>query len=153
MTIQEAAYDLLVEFSEPTSSRELARIALERGLVTSSARDPVFSHASTIEKNIRDEFYNKQGLIFIPSPQGRLIGLPEWESKPPHPDTKRLLGHVDLKVRISIELYEKLRLAEQAKIENSLDDTVSMLLSKGLLQVAPEIEERLIQQVKSLRAL
>ncbi|MBW1715981.1 MAG: hypothetical protein JRJ77_09180 [Deltaproteobacteria bacterium] len=76
MTIQEAVFDILNEVGRPLSSRELAKIALDRGMVTSYAKDPVQSHAQTIEKNIRDDVYNRPKLIFIPTAQGRLIGNP-----------------------------------------------------------------------------
>ena len=45
MTIQEAAHNILKEFGKPLNSKEIARIALERGMVDSVAKDPVQSHA------------------------------------------------------------------------------------------------------------
>ena len=59
MTIQEAAYQILKELGKPLGSRDIARIALEKNMVTSTAQDPTQSHAQTIEKNIRDGIYNK----------------------------------------------------------------------------------------------
>jgi undecaprenyl pyrophosphate synthase len=80
MTIQEAARRILEEMGKPLSSRDIAKIALERRMVSSTAQDPIQSHAQTIEKNIRDGSYNKPKLVFLNSPQGRLIGLPIWHS-------------------------------------------------------------------------
>ena len=40
MTIQETARDILNEVGKPMSSRALAKKALERRVVTSTARDP-----------------------------------------------------------------------------------------------------------------
>ena len=62
MTIQEAAHDILNELGKPVSSKKLSRIALDRRMVTSVAKDPVQSHAQTIEKNIQDDIYNQPKL-------------------------------------------------------------------------------------------
>lgn len=43
MTTQEAAKIILEEAGKPISSKEIAKIALERRLVVSSAQDPVQS--------------------------------------------------------------------------------------------------------------
>ncbi len=150
MTIQEAAHDILNELGKPVSSKELSRIALDRRMVTSVAKDPVQSHAQTIEKNIRDDIYNQPKLIFVHGPKGRLIGLPGWESKPPKEATNAQSILIELKVRIPVELLEKIRLADQAKLKNNFDETVTLILSKGLASLAPEIKKGLMQQLDSL---
>lgn len=152
MTTQEAAYTILNEVGKPISSKELARLALERRMVRSTAQDPVQSHAQTIEKNIRDDIYNNPKLIFIYGPQGRLIGLPEWQSSPPKPGTIPS-SLIELKARIPVELFEKITLAEQAKLQNNFDETVTMLLSKGLSSVASDIKKGMMQQLESLETL
>ena len=149
MTIQEAAYKLLNEAGKPLSSKELAKIAIERRMVSSAAQDPIQSHAQTIEKNIRGDVYNKPKLIFIYEPQGRLIGLPGWDDnsaqvKKPMPTL------VDLKARIPAELFSKIKLAEQAKLESDFDKTVSWLLTKGLSLASSEIKKGLMVQLDSL---
>jgi len=150
VTSQEAAYKLLSEVGKPLSSKELARIALERRMVSSVAQDPVASHAQTIEKNIRDDVYNNPKLVFIHSDtQGRLIGLPGWNSNPPAvKDT--LPNLIEIKARISPELFDKIKLAEQAKLKNNFDETVSFLLAKGLSMVSADIKKGLMTQLDSL---
>lgn len=151
MTIQEAAHQILDESRNPLSSKEIARIALERRMVISTAQDPIQSHAQTIEKNIRDDIYNKPKLIFVHTAQGRLIGLPGWDvrqtvvlNSKKHPDL------IELKAKIPTDLFEKIKLAEQAKLKDNLDETVSLLLSRGLSSVASEIKKGLMTQLESL---
>lgn len=150
MTIQEAAYQILKQLGKPLSSKYIAKIALEKHMVISNAKDPTQSHAQTIEKNIRDGIYNRPKLTFIHTIQGRLIGLPEWDSVPQITKNDQRQNLFELKVRIPIELYEKIRLAEQAKLENSFDETVSLILTKGLSLLSPEIKKGLMEKLASL---
>jgi hypothetical protein len=153
MTIQEAAYKLLTEKEKPLSSKELAKIALERQMVSSAAQDPVASHAQTIEKNIRDGVYNNPKLVFVHAgAQGRLIGLPGWNSNVP--EAKETLSKlIEIKAKIPSELFDKIKLAEQAKLKNDFDETVSLLLTKGLSIVAADIKKGLMTQLDSLNSL
>jgi hypothetical protein len=153
MKIQEAGYKILEEMGKPLSSREIAKIALEQRMVSSTAQDPIQSHAQTIEKNIRDGIYNKPKLVFVNSSQGRLVGLPIWDSNGySAPDTK-LQNLSELKVHISTELLEKIKLADQAKLRNNFNDTVSLILTKGLSILSPEIKKGLMEQLDSLNSL
>jgi hypothetical protein len=152
MTIQEAAHNILKEFGNPLNSKKIARTALERGMVDSVAKDPVQSHAQTIEKNIRDDFYNKPRLIFIPSPQGRLIGLPEWEGKSSQ-GVNRHDEYMELRAKIPADLFEKVQLAKQAKLANSFDEIVAFLLKKGLSAVAADIKKGLLHQLDQFDTL
>jgi hypothetical protein len=146
MTIQEAAHNILNEFGKPLNSKEIARIALERRLVDSVAKDPIQSHAQTIEKNIRGDAYNKPRLIFIHGPQGRLIGLPTWEGQFSQGVDKQN-EYMELRARIPADLLEKVQLARQAKLANSFDEMVAFLLKKGLSVVAADIKKGLLRQL------
>ena len=152
MTIQEAASNILNEVGKPLSSRELAKMALERGMVTSYAKDPTQSHAQTIEKNIRDDVYKRPKLILIHNPQGRLIGLPMWENLEQMTAGNDSATFKELKAKCPVEIFEKIRLAEQAKLAKDFDETVTLLLKKGLSAVAPEIKKGLIQQLNEFEA-
>jgi hypothetical protein len=147
-TIQEAAHNILQEFGKPLNSKEIARIALERRMVESMAKDPVQSHAQTIEKNIRSDVYNKPRLIFIYGHQ-RLIGLPTWEGKSSQDvDTQTKTNeYMELRARIPADLFENIQLARQAKLAISFDETVAFILRKGLSAVAVDIKKRLLQQL------
>jgi hypothetical protein len=156
MTIQEAARIILEEFGKPMRSKEIAKIALERRMVDSDARDPVSSHAQTIEKNIREDVYNKTGLIFFGEPRrGRKIGLPFMEDKSSLSAHKSIKSddNVELRVRIPADLFENVQLAAQAKFASSFDDTVTVLLRKGLAATAQDIKKRLINQLNKFEGL
>lgn len=146
MKVQEAAYKLLAAEGHPLSSRELARMVLARGWVTSSSNDPVLSISSTIEKNIREEKYNRPRLVFVPTVSGRRIGLPAWrpEGLPAPPRSRK----------VSIDLPEglinKIQLATQAKLAPSFEDTIVWLVERGLKSAAPEIRGSLLRQLDSL---
>ena len=152
MTIQEAAHKLLNETKRPLSSKDLAKIALERHMVSSGAQDPIASHAQTIEKNIRDGVYNNPKLVFIHAgAQGRLIALPEWNASQTTMK-EPLQRSVEIKARIPAELFEKIKLAEHG-LKHDFDETVSLLLLKGLSIVAPDIKKGLLTQLDSLNSL
>jgi uncharacterized Zn finger protein len=153
MTIQKAAYKILEEMCKPISSKEIARIALDRRMVSSTAQDPIQSHAQTIEKNIRDGVYNNPKLVFLNSSQGRLIGLPVMNSVHSSAPDKKIPNLSELRVHVSTELLEKIKLAEQAKLKNSFDETVSFILTKGLSILSPEIKKGLMEQLDSLNSL
>ncbi len=153
MTIQEAAYKILEEMGKPTSSKEISRIALERRMVSSTAKDPIQSHAQTIEKNVRDDIYNSPKLVFLNSSQGRLIGLPAWDSSRSPATDNKIPNLSELRIHVSTKLLEKIKLAEQAKLKNSFDETVAFILTKGLSILSPEIKKGLMEQLDSLNSL
>lgn len=153
MTIQTAARDLLHEEGKPLSSRELARRALDRGMVTSKARDPIESHAQALEKNIRSGIYNSPQMAFVFTTHGRMIGLPEWgdeSTEATEPATGQ--GHygTSMPVRIPAAIVEQIKLAAQARIGATFDDTVAHLLRVGLREAAPDIKAGILEQVEAL---
>ena len=146
MIIQKAAHQILEEEGKPISSKEIARIALERGLVISIAKNPIQSHSQSIEKNIRDGDYNVPKLVFIQHNSGRLIGLPAWTKKniTLQPKSKRI------SIEIPTELEESIQLAYHAGIKNTFEETVVSVLEKGLLIIAPKIKEGMAERLKKL---
>lgn len=151
MTAQEAAQELLREAGRPMSSRELAKQMLERRMVASTAQDPVFSFASTLEKNIRDGTYNRPALVFVVGPEGRLIALPDGKTKEeassPVPPAK-----VQSRVQISLpaDLVEDLKLATQAGLAHTLEESAAILLKRGLTAAASEIRSGIHKRLDSL---
>jgi len=150
MTIQEAAYQILKEFGNPLSSKDIASKAIERNMVTSAAKDPNQSLAQTIEKNIREGTYNEPELIFIQTSQERLIGLPGWGSVTPFTENNPKKDLIELRVQIAIELMEKIKLAEQAKLKNTFNETVSLILNNGISSLSTEIKKGLMEKLESL---
>ena len=152
MTMQEVACSLLREHKRPMTAKELAQIALERGLVHSSAQKPIDSHAQTLEKNIRDGVYNKPELKFVDGPQRpRLLKLPEWEDRP---QAARSLPQtpstVELKARIPSDLFEQAQLAVQARIADGFDETVAVLLRRGVSAAEADIRRGLMERLDKL---
>lgn len=146
MKVQEAAFKVLSSEGRPLSSRELARRILEGGMVTSAARDPALSVASTIEKNIRSKTYNRPELVFVHTSSGRLVALPSWKprSVPPGPERRTV------SVQIPADLADKIKLAAQAGLAPSFETTTAVLLRKGLAAAAPQIKVALMRQLEGL---
>jgi len=65
MTFHEAACKILKEEKAPLISKEIATRILKQGLVHSNAKNPNYSIAQTIEKNIRDCRYLEPSLVFL----------------------------------------------------------------------------------------
>lgn len=152
-TIQEAAEFLLIEEGKPLTSREIAKRALDIGLVTSTSKDPIFSMATTIDKNIRDGIYNKPELIVIFTPAGRYIGLPGWDKKTANTQLEKsssIENQKTLTIKIPEDLFEKIQLATQAKIADGFDATAICILKRGLIDLAPAIREGLASQLSKL---
>jgi hypothetical protein len=157
VTAQEAADTILRELKTPMSSKDLARLALERGLLRSHAQRPIDSLAQTIEKNIRDGVYNKPELKFVYSPAGRLVALPNWElPEAPHSSPAASATSAaqfkDVTARLPIDIAEQVQLAAYAKVAESFDDTVALLLQRGLASVASQVEQALMARVRKLGA-
>ena len=149
MTIQVTAHVILSEAKKPMSAKELAQIALDRGF-PSSAKDPVQSLAQTLEKNVRDGIYNEPALKFIYRSGRRLLGLPSWDQETATPGTDPQPSTKELVIHVSADLQGKIQLAFQAKLAGTFDDTVTLLLKKGLSAVAPQIKEGVMDQLEKL---
>ncbi len=145
MTIQKAAYEILKEKGYPLSYKEIARIALVRGVVTSAARDPISSLGATILKNIKDGIYNEPKLCFARDEHGRrVIGLPEWVGKESAvtrpPPTKT--------IEISAEVADMLELARLAGLGDNETKVADRLIRDGFKVLRSEIQTRLANKVK-----
>ena len=147
MNIQEAAYKVLQELGKPMKPEALARIALERGLVTSNSKDEVFSLQSTLRKNIRDNVYNDPKLVtlYLQGERGMHVALPSWqengvelkkEAVPVIPSTER-------KVQLPCDLIKQIELVTQAGITKCFDEALVHLLRKGWVTVRPQVQEEL----------
>jgi len=152
MTMQQAAFEILKAENRPLLATEIAKRVLEQGLKASDAKDPINSFAQTLEKNIRDGIYNDPKLVFIHSLHGRLVGLPSWEKQETVTATN-LPKTQEIKLQVPVELFEKIQLATQAKVANSFEETLILILKNGLSTIAPKIKEGLAQQLKKLDAL
>lgn len=152
MTSQEAAHQLLTEAKKPMSAMALARLALGRQLVSSSAKKKIYSVAQTIEKNVRDGTYNNPKLKFVFGRSGeRMLALPEWDESQqsvraavPGPVT------AELTAQVQVDVLEQIQLAVQAKVADGFDATVAHLLRRGLSAEAANIRDGLMKQLSKL---
>ncbi|MCD6485746.1 MAG: winged helix-turn-helix domain-containing protein [Syntrophobacterales bacterium] len=153
MTAQEAAYAILKEAGRPMASREVAEIALKRGLVTSSSKDPVFSIYTTIDKNIRENRYNSPRLAFMGEGRGRTIGLPAIidtkasQTQGTYGEKERSIKK-KLSIEISEDLVDQIQIAYQARVADTFDATAIVLIQRGLASSAKEIRERLLEKLE-----
>jgi len=155
MTAQEAAHQILTEIGHPLSLNEIAQLALDRGLVSSTARDPVHSIATTIAKNIRDGIYNLPELISIGRGHDRKVALPrvsnQTTSDEAHERTEEPERRTEkMTLEVPTDLAEQIRLAHQAKLGDSLNSTVVALIQSGLSEYASTIRNRLLEQLEKI---
>jgi hypothetical protein len=150
MKMQEAAKQILEEAQKPLSSKEIAKRALERKMVASNAKDPIFSLYTTIEKNIRGGIYNNPKLVKIHTPgEGHLIGLPSWEDRIPV-GTQRVPERKEIAVTVPLDLLNKIELAVRAQLASSFNDTMILIIQAGLVAVSEAIKERIMEQLSTL---
>ena len=57
---------------------------------------------------------------------------------------------ISIRVELPEELMERLHLASQAKLAANFDDTVALLLQKGLSVAREEVQERVLRQLEQL---
>jgi len=79
MTIQEAAGGILTENRRLLDLMELAEMVDNKYKNISNARDPLDSIKKTIHSNIMRGRTRGPKLIYIDTPKGKLVGLPEWQ--------------------------------------------------------------------------
>ncbi len=144
--VQQAAHRLLLKEGRPISSREIAKLVLGLNWVTSKSKDPVFSVASTIEKNIRTGTWNNPRLVFVKTAAGRQIGLPNWRPLDIAPGPTRR----NVSVQIPEELAEQIHLATHARLAPSFEAAVALLLKKGLAAAAADIRAAMLKQLDAL---
>ena len=151
MKMQEAAKQILEEAQKPLSSKEIAKRALERKMVISNAKAPIFSLYTTIDKNIRGGIYNDPKLVFIHTPgEGRLIGLPSWEDQKPVA-TQRAPERKDIAITVPLDLSNKIELAVRAQLADSFNNTMILIIQAGLAALSETIRERIMEQLSTLK--
>lgn len=154
MTIQKVAFQILKEEGHPLDSGEIAELALKRGMVSSNARDPVFSLKTTLLKNIRENKYNIPKLCFIGKERGRrLIGLPEWGQKDKTVTSPVYVPVHPLMIEINGETVKMIRLAQVGGLGNSENETVSRLIHAGFKALSGEIESELSKRLDDFKKM
>jgi len=137
MSSHEAAVQVLGDCTKPMSSRDLAKEILKRKLVSSSALDPVYSVAQTIEKFIRTK--PDGPLVFTKVDRERLVTL----------TSRKTNGNRMLSVNIPTDVYNSIALVQQANLAPTFDEATVLLLKTGLKQMIPEIKESLNRMLEA----
>ena len=146
MTAQEAFHKILSEQGAPMIPLNLAAIAIEKGYVSSNAKNAPLSIATTVLKNIRGGKYNEPKLAKI----GRKIGLPSMEKHGHCTDEAKQKLKKTLVVELPEDIADKIQLATQAKLADSREETLVLLLKTGLSAHAEEIRKNLLQQLDAM---
>ena len=147
MTIQQAAARILEEYKKPLKSKEIARMAQERGFVLqSTAKDPIQSLSQALERNIRLNKGNKPRLVFTETDQGRCIAIPEWYEKI---EIEPKLGE-KLEIHLTGDLINKVELYQNSFNLHSFEEAIISLVKKGLNATSDELIDRLKAQLDAL---
>lgn len=147
------AAEVLKSVGHPLPAKEIAKRLIESGRATSTAQDPVFSIASTIEKTIREGLYNVPELVFVQKPGGRLIGLRDFENSAQPQDPKRSSASTVLFLTLPGELRDPVQLAIAAGLADSEQSAVLFFLRKGVEGSAADIRKGLEQQIERLKKI
>ena len=148
VTIQQAAAQLLAEYRKPLKSKELARLAQERGLVApSAAKDPIQSLSQTIERNIRLDKGNKPRLVFVEIEEGRAIGLPEWYEER---KVEKEVTCEKVEIPLPADLLNKIKIYQTSFNFASMEDAIIQLTKKGLSAASQELIDRLKVELDGL---
>ena len=148
ITIQQAAARILEEQRKPLKSKELARMAQERKLVSPSmAKDPIQSLSQVLERNIRLDKGNKPRLVFVETDEGRCIGLPDWYEENKIEVTNESEA---VKIGLSEDMMNKVKLYQSSFNIISIEETIIQLVKKGLNATSNELIERLKTELEGL---
>jgi hypothetical protein len=151
MRAHDAAAEVLRTVKHPLPAKEIARRILESGQVRSAAQDPVFSIASTLEKTIREGLYNNPELVFVQTPEGRHIGLPEYSTSSRESGVERATGAPAVMViTIPGELREPMHLAIAAGLAVNDQEAAIYFMKKGAASATSAIRAGLEEQIQRL---
>ncbi|GIO31767.1 MULTISPECIES: winged helix-turn-helix domain-containing protein [Paenibacillus] len=149
LTVQQAAETLLKEFNQPLSSKELAKLIIDRNLVSSSAKEPELSFAQTLERNIRMNSGNNPRLEFVQTSSGRKITLPSIQTRITNTNDSSVTEEIT--IRLPKSIINKINIINQINNNSttcSIEDTIIFLLKKGILTSAPEILNQLKHELE-----
>ena len=155
LTIQQAAYEILLEAGEPLKSLEIARRILAKNLIQSEAKNPVQSISQALERNIRMDKGNSPRLQFIETYIGRQIEIAEMPatSLTPalaqyEPMSQRLKEEVT--VNLSKSIVDKVKIFQLATGAKTLDEAIEALLKSGLASNSEHLIESIKREMEQL---
>lgn len=157
-TIQQAAAIILREENKPIKAKVVAKRALEKGMVSTSAKDPIASMSQTLERNIRMDTGNMEPnrLKFVNTKEGRCIGLYEVDySAYEHENVKneKAKGKDDnvaqlVKIYLTKDILKKVRIYELSENHVNIEDAIISLIKIGLLSTSEDILEKLKSELE-----
>lgn len=152
LTIQQAAYEVLKEAGEPLKSIEIAKRILDKGLIESSAKNPIQSISQALERNIRMNKGNSPKLEFVDTYLGRHIqsaeGFYKLEKAENQPlssfEYKPSFNNEEITISLPKTIVDKAKIFQLATGASTLDDAIAALLKSGLASNS----EKLIEVIK-----
>lgn len=145
MTVHKAACKILEEEQAHLSSKEIASRILRQNWIISTARNPNYSIAQTIEKNIRERSHLKPKLVFLyDENKKRKI----WFET----DEKNIL---DRENKISInnvpgELMKMIDYETKEKKSKNKDEVLVGIMKRGLQEIMNERKRNLENQLNQI---
>lgn len=103
MNFKEAAYHVLRREKKPLSTKEITKISIKEGLITSKGKTPIATMGAVIYTDIKQK---GEKSLFVKVKRG-LFGLREWEIKDVKKEEKIQIQDVDTNISIIDKLRKK----------------------------------------------
>jgi hypothetical protein len=155
LTIQQAAFEVLMEAGEPLKSLEIARRILAKNLVQSEAKNPVQSISQALERNIRMDKGNLPRLQFVETYMGRQIEIAEMPTTHLKQDIAKYepikqLPKEEITINLSKSILDKAKIFQLATGAKTLDEAIEALLKSGLASKSEHLIESIKREMEQL---
>lgn len=158
LTIQQAAFEVLKEAGEPLKSLEIAKRILDKGLIESSAKNPIQSISQALERNIRMNKGNTPKLEFIETYLGRHIQIAAgmtYERQEIMSTNAQLEYPIpqqteEITVSIPKSIIDKAKIYQLATGVNTLDEAIAALIKSGLASNSEKLIEVIKREMRNL---
>ena len=155
LTIQQAAFEVLMEAGEPLKSLEIARRILAKNLVQSGAKNPVQSISQALERNIRMDKGNLPRLQFVETYIGRQIEIAEMPATHIKQDIAKYepikqVPKEEITINVSKSIVDKAKIFQLATGAKTFDEAIESLLKSGLASNSEHLIESIKREMEQL---
>ncbi len=155
LTIQQAAFEVLMEAGEPLKSLEIARRIIDKKLVQSEAKNPVQSISQALERNIRMDKGNLPRLQFVETYMGRQIEIAELPTTQLKQEMAKYepikqLPKEEITINLSKSILDKAKIFQLATGAITLDEAIEALLKSGLASNSEHLIESIKREMEQL---